>query len=106
MGADEHSAMVNSGQVQAGNGGTTYVASPASAESLMPQAAPGSRYVEFDVPWNSLRPAERPDRAQIPSPDNTMWGKLGPQRGWPVPEVPVQWCNIVHVATKLSCRRC
>jgi len=103
MGADEHAAMVNSGEVQVGSGGTTYVSSPASAKSYLPQATAGSHYVEFDVPSSSLRPAGQLDWAQIPSPENTMWGKLAPQRGWPVPESPVSACNIVHVATKLSC---
>lgn len=103
MGADEHVAMVDTGQVQVGRGGTTYVASPANAESYMSQAAPGSHYVEFDVPSSSLRPAGQPGWAQIPTAENTMWGKLAPQRGWDVPETPVPACNIVHVATKPSC---
>jgi hypothetical protein len=103
MGADEHVAMVETGQVQVGRGGTTYVASPANAESYMSQAAPGSHYVEFDVPSSSLRPAGQPGWAQIPTAENTMWGKLAPQRGWDVPESPVPACNIVHVATKPSC---
>ena len=103
MGADEHVAMVHTGQVQVGRGGTTYVASPANAGSYMSQAAPGSHYVEFDVPSSSLRPAGQPGWAQIPTAENTMWGKLAPQRGWDVPESPVPACNIVHVATKPSC---
>jgi hypothetical protein len=103
MSPDEHSAMVNTGQVQVGRGNTTYVASPAKPEAYMSQAAPGSHYVEFDVPSSSLRPAGQPGWSQIPTADNTMWGKLAPQRGWSVPESPVPACNIVHVATKLSC---
>ncbi len=101
MGAAEHRAMVSSGEVQVGSGGTTYVASPAAIDSYMTQATAGSRYVEFDVPTATLRPAGQPDWAQIPSPDHPLWGKLAPQRGWPVPETPVPADNIQHVASKL-----
>jgi hypothetical protein len=104
MSPDEHAAMVDSGHVQVGNGGTTSVASPANAESYMAQARPGSHYVEFDVPTGSLRPGGTPGWSQIPSPENVLWGKLAPQRGYPMPQSPVTACNIIHVATKLpSC---
>lgn len=104
MGPDEHAAMVDSGQVQVGSGGTTAVANPANAESYMAQAKPGRHYVEFDVPTGSLRPGGTPGWSQIPSPDNVLWGKLAPQRGYPMPQSPVTACNIIHVATKLpSC---
>ena len=100
MGHDEHAAMVKTGHVQVGSGGTTSVASPPNARSYMTQARPGSHYVEFDVPTGSLRPGGAPGWSQIPSPDNLMWGKLAPQKGYPVPQSPVPACNIVHVATK------
>jgi hypothetical protein len=100
MSPDEHAAMVKTGHVQVGSGGTTSVASPPNAQSYMAQARPGSHHVEFDVPTGSLRPGGAPGWSQIPSPENLMWGKLAPQRGYPVPQSPVSACNIVHVATK------
>ncbi|MGH2769078.1 MAG: RHS repeat-associated core domain-containing protein, partial [Actinomycetota bacterium] len=100
MSPREHAAMVRTGEVQVGAGGTTHVAHPANPESYMRQAAPGSHYVEFDVPANSLSPAGRPDWAQIPSPDHLL-GRLAAKRGTPVPS-PVPASNIVHHATKLS----
>ena len=102
MSPDEHAAMVRTGEVQVGAGGTTYVANPADVNAFTPNRFP-SNYVEFDVPTSSLRPAGQPGYAQIPTAENTMWGKLAPQRGWALPESPVSACNIVHVATKLSC---
>jgi hypothetical protein len=98
MSPEEHTAMVDSGHVQVGSGGTTSVASPANPESYMPQARPGSHYVEFDVPSNSVFPGGRSDWAQIPGPDHVV-ARLAAKRGNPVPS-PVPACNIVHVLTK------
>lgn len=97
MSADEHAAMVNTGHVQVGSGGTTHVAYPASPGAYGAQAKPGSLYVEFDVPQSSLYPAGRSDWAQIPSPDHVL-GRLAARRGTPV-QLPVPACNIVVVGS-------
>lgn len=91
--------MVDTDHVQVGGGGTTFVARPPDVESYMSTAAPGTHYVEFDVPSNSLFSAGRADWAQIPSPDHIRW-QLASKQGVPV-QSPVPACNIVHVATKL-----
>ncbi|WP_245609108.1 RHS repeat domain-containing protein [Vibrio rhizosphaerae] len=55
MSKAEHEAMLKSGKVQESYSGTTHVANPAQAEAFLKQAAPGSRYVEFNVPSSSLK---------------------------------------------------
>jgi hypothetical protein len=99
MSSAEHDAMVDSGEVQVGGGGTTYVASPADPEAYMQQAAPGSHYVEFDVPSGSVFAAGREGWAQIPSPDSIL-GRLAASRGSPL-QSPVPASNIIHLATRL-----
>jgi len=77
MGQNEHKAMVRTGEVQVGGGGTTHVAHPPSMSAYQSQARPGSLYVEFDVPATSLRPGGAPGWAQIPSPQHPLYGRLG-----------------------------
>ena len=48
--------MTETGIVQEGAGGVTNVASPADPAAYMQQAVSGSRYVEFNVPADSLSP--------------------------------------------------
>jgi hypothetical protein len=99
MSPEEHAAMVRTGEVQVGAGGTTYVANPANVNAFTPNRLP-SNYVEFDVPTSSLRPGQT-GWAQIPSPDS-VWGRLAAKQGVSV-QSPVPACNIVLVATKSSC---
>ncbi|WP_329562234.1 TreTu family toxin [Kitasatospora sp. NBC_01266] len=89
MSPEEHQAMIDTGKVQAGSGGTsTYVANPADPEAYFRQAAPGSRYVQFDVPTASLKPGGEPGWAQIPGPNHPIYGPLNARRGLPPPEMP------------------
>ncbi|MEV7343619.1 RHS repeat-associated core domain-containing protein [Streptomyces sp. NPDC093544] len=87
MSEEEHSAMKDKGVVQEGAGGTTYVAHPATPEAYGRQAAPGTGYVEFDVPGISLYAAGEPGWAQIPGP-NSLQGRLALRRGQPIPQFP------------------
>jgi hypothetical protein len=89
MSPDEHQAMIDTGKVQAGSGGaSTYVASPAEPGAYFRQAEAGSRYVQFDVPTASLKPAGEPGWAQIPGPKHPIYGPLNARRGLPPPEMP------------------
>ncbi|MGV3733797.1 MAG: polymorphic toxin-type HINT domain-containing protein [Microcella sp.] len=88
-----------SGVVQVGGSGTTYVSSPASRTVFEATAERGSVYVEFDVPQSALRPGGTPETAQIPSPPHLLYGRLAEQRGEPL-MFPVPACNIVVLATK------
>jgi hypothetical protein len=86
--------MESTGMVQEGAGGTTYVAHPADPAAYGMQAAKGNRYVEFDVPADSLRSAGKEGWAQIPGP-NSLYGRLAVARGEPVPQFPparnIEW---------------
>lgn len=85
MSPAEHEAMTETGMVQEAGGGTTYVASPADPAAYGQQAVSGSRYVEFDVPQDSLAPAGKEGWAQIPGP-NSLYGRLAAMRGLPIPQ--------------------
>ena len=98
MSAAEYEAMTKTGIVQEGGGGTTYVARPADPAAYGQQAAPGSRYVEFDVPKASLRGGGKEGWAQIPGP-NSVYGRLAAARGEPVPQFPPAR-NVELVQTK------
>jgi RHS repeat-associated protein len=98
MSPEEHEAMTNTGMVQEGGGGTTYVAHPADPAAYGQQAAAGSRYVEFDVPQDSLAPAGKEGWAQIPGP-NSLYGRLAAMRGEPIPQFPPA-LNIEWLLTK------
>ncbi|MBU4056264.1 hypothetical protein, partial [Propionicimonas sp.] len=97
MNDEELAKMQESGQVQVGGGGTTHVADPPDMATYAKQAAPGSRYVEFDVPKKSLFPSGWPGGAQIPGPDHII-ARLAARRGSPV-QFPVPACNIVVVGS-------
>lgn len=97
MGDDELAKMLNSGMVQVGGGGTTHVAHPADIGTYFKQAAPGSKYVEFDVPKSSLFPSGWPGGAQIPGPNHVI-ARLAERRGSPV-QTPVPACNILVVGS-------
>jgi len=98
MSRAEHAAMTETGMVQEGGGGTTYVAHPADFAAYGQQAAVGSRYVEFDVPRDSVAPAGKAGWAQIPGPDS-LYGRLAAMRGLPVPQFPPA-VNIEWLLTK------
>jgi hypothetical protein len=57
MSVAEFDGMLKTGTVQAGAGGRAYSVHPSDSSSFGSQAAPGSLYVEFDVPRSSLQPA-------------------------------------------------
>lgn len=89
MSEAEYEAMVATGKVQAGSGGTsTYVAYPADSDAYRREAAPGSLYVEFDVPESSLKPAGKPGWKQIPGPNHPIYGRLNKKKGLPPPQMP------------------
>ena len=94
MSSSEHEAMVATGMVQEGGGGTTYIAHPADSTAYGPQAALGSRYVEFDVPRDSVVPAGKTGWAQIPGPES-LYGRLAAMRGLSVrqfpPAINIEW---------------
>jgi hypothetical protein len=98
MGDAEYEKMQSTGYVQEGAGGRTYVAHPANPDSYGRQAAPGTSYVEFDVPRSSLRPGGEPGWAQIPGP-NYMFARLAERKGEPIPEMPPA-TNITRVMAK------
>lgn len=98
MAPAEHEAMTETGMVQEGGGGTTYVAHPADPAAYGQQAALGSRYVEFDVPQDSLAPAGKEGWAQIPGP-NSLYARLASMRGEPIPQFPPA-LNIEWLLTK------
>ena len=87
MSSVEHEAMIETGMVQEGGGGTTYVAYPADPAAYGHQATRGTRYVEFDVPPDSLVSAGKAGWAQIPGPDS-LYGRLAAMRGLPIPQFP------------------
>ncbi|MFI1920499.1 putative T7SS-secreted protein [Nocardia sp. NPDC020380] len=87
MNPEEHQKMVDTGFVQEGGGGTTYVANPADPAAFRRQAPPGSVYVEFDVPTSSISPAGEPGWGQIRGPNHWMSQRLATM-GRPVPEMP------------------
>jgi hypothetical protein len=99
MSGREHQAMVKTGRVQEGAGGTTYVAHPADVGSYIKEARAGSRYIEFDVPESSLASAGKEGWAQIPGP-NSLRGRLAAKRGDSLPQFPAA-ANIEWIASKL-----
>jgi hypothetical protein len=98
MSAEEHDSMTDTGLVQEGGGGTTYVANPADPAAYEREAATGSRYVEFDVPEDSLAPASKEGWAQIPGP-NSIRGRLAAMQGKPIPGFPAA-LNMKWLKTK------
>jgi RHS repeat-associated protein len=98
MSNSELTKMRQTGQVQYGTGGTSYVASPADREAYGSQAAPGTVYVEYDVPKGSIYPAGKPGWGQIPSPDSPT-GRRYTKIGRP-PAARVPASNITVVARK------
>jgi RHS repeat-associated protein len=98
MSQEEHEATEDTGMVQGGGGGTTYVAHPADPAAYELQAAARSRYIEFDVPLNSLVTAGKEGWAQIPGP-SSVWARLATMRGAPIPQLPPA-LNIEWLMTK------
>ena len=94
MSPAEHDAMVETGMVQEGAGGVTSVANPADINAYMRQAAPGTRYVEFNVPGDVLRQGGAPGWGIIPGP-NSIFARYAASRGLPIPQFPgaseIEW---------------
>ncbi|APU19207.1 DNRLRE domain-containing protein [Actinoalloteichus sp. GBA129-24] len=86
MSGAEHQAMMETGMVQRGGGGFTYVVYPASRDAYI-SARPGSVYAEFDVPQSSLIPGGRPGDFKM-SDSDTIFARLAQKKGNPVPQLP------------------
>ncbi|MFF4500289.1 polymorphic toxin-type HINT domain-containing protein [Streptomyces sp. NPDC001401] len=86
MSSAEHQAMMETGMVQRGGGGFTYVVYPASRDAYI-SARPGSVYAEFDVPKSSLIPGGRPGDFKM-SDSDTIFARLAQKKGNPVPQLP------------------
>ncbi|WP_442878744.1 TreTu family toxin [Brenneria sp. g21c3] len=86
MGPTEYKQMVDSGRVVQSSTGATHVAHPENIDAFGKQAKPGTMYVEFDVPKNSLIKTND-GWAKIVGPDS-LEGRLVKRKGLPVPEMP------------------
>ncbi|MGW7176580.1 TreTu family toxin [Streptomyces xanthophaeus] len=86
MSGAEHRAMMETGMVQRGGGGFTYVVYPANRDAYI-SARPGSVYAEFDVPKSSLIPGGRPGDFKM-SDSDTIFARLAQKKGNPVPQLP------------------
>ncbi len=101
MSPKEHVAMVDDGFVQPGKYSPhTDVAHPANVDAFMRQAAPGSRYVEFDVPASSLARGGKEGWAHIPGPDS-IFSRLRVRQGLPPYAYPAAE-NIQWVASRIG----
>jgi len=87
MSREELGLMQSTGRVVEGAGGSTYVAT-GGAQSFMKQAQPGSVYVEFGVPKNSLLQAGQADWFKMigPSAPRSMKYALEKQGGEMLPK--------------------
>ncbi|MBQ4765463.1 hypothetical protein F9U43_22240, partial [Pectobacterium versatile] len=86
MGPTEYKQMIDSGKVVQSSTGTTHVAHPANIDAFGKQAKPGTMYIEFDVPKNSLIKTND-GWAKIVGPDS-LEGRLAKRKGLPVPKMP------------------
>ena len=92
--------MESTGMVQPGRyAPQVSVAHPANVDAYMRQAAPGSHYVEFDVPEASLVSGGKEGWAIIPGPDS-IFSRLAVNRGLPPYNYPPA-LNIEWVASKI-----
>ncbi|QES34788.1 hypothetical protein DEJ48_16475 [Streptomyces venezuelae] len=98
MSDDEYNKMVSEGRVQPGAGDRSYVANPPDSSAYGRQAAPGTSYVEYDVPLSSLRPGGEPGWSQIEGP-NSLRGRMAARKGLPLPEFP-EVRNVERIMTK------
>ena len=86
MSEAEYKKMNASNMVQESYSTTTHVANPADINAFAKQAAPGSIYVEFDVPTQSLK-STGTGWAKIVGP-NSFEGRHYIELGMPKPEMP------------------
>ncbi len=86
MSPAEYNKMVSSGTVQESYSGITHVAYPANPTAYGAQAAPGSYYVQFNVPSSSLRLTSN-GWASINGP-NSLVGRYAARNGLPIPQMP------------------
>lgn len=101
MSPEEHQAMVDTGMVQPGRvSPQVSVAHPADVEAYMRQAAPGTRYVEFDVPETSVVQGGKEGWAIIPGPES-IYSRLAASRGLPPFELPPA-LNIEWLASRVA----
>jgi hypothetical protein len=87
MSQDEYSKMIDTGMVQEGAGGVTYAAEPATPDAYGREAAPGTVYVEFDVPSVLLYPGGKPGYVKMSTPQGQP-GRIAVRKGLPIPELP------------------
>lgn len=90
MSQAEYEAMIDTGIVQEGSGGVTNVAYPADPETYMRPAVSGSRYVEFDVPQETLFPGGKVGYATIRGP-SSWWAKYGKALSEMPPARDIEW---------------
>jgi hypothetical protein len=95
--------MEATGMLQEGAGGRVYVVYPTDPASFERQARRGSRYVEFDVPSESLRPGGKDDWFYISGPGDLLASRLAARRGTAPPQLPTVE-NVVWIASKLPIR--
>ena len=94
MSTQEFSTMSNTEKVVEGAGGRTYVVNPPNPAAYN-GASPGSVYVEFNVPKNSLFPASKPEWSVIPGP-NVSTGLYGT----PPASMPTATCIVCVIGGK------
>lgn len=87
----EWEAMLASGRVQESWSGTTHVVWPPEA-SAYASASRSAVYVEFDVPYESVRPTQS-GWAKVVGP-NSLEGRLAARQGQPIVGMPAA-LNIV-----------
>jgi hypothetical protein len=87
MSRDEYSKMIDTGMVQEGAGGVTYAAEPATPEAYGREAAPGTGYVEFDVPSDLLYPGGKPGYVKMCTRQGQP-GRIAARKGLPIPQLP------------------
>jgi hypothetical protein len=99
MSQTEYDAMLKTGMVQESYSGTTHVLFPGHQASFARQALPGSVYVEFNVPTESVKATQaQTGWAKILGP-NTIEGRLAAKKGQPIPQMP-KATNITKITSK------
>ena len=85
----EYNKMIETGKVQmSDNGNATSVVNPADPNAFKSQAKPGTIYVEFDVPINSIQPGGNANWGIISGP-GSLWDRFYQSKGLPpITEMP------------------
>lgn len=87
--------MQSSGVVQYGQGDVTFVSNPANIEVYQSRAKPGTVFVEFNVPSNSLYPADFPNSSLIPASYSLYGMRMAKVGRGPYDDVPATNIEIV-----------